>query len=130
MHFELPAPSIMFDVVLEDGAKIRVRRHGHADGVRLFFSHGNSFAADAYFPYWQHLLANFDLVIFDFRNHRQNVPVVPPHHDYKQLTSHLEQVIQAVKMRLGERPTAGLFHSMSARTAMKHAIEISWRWDA
>jgi pimeloyl-ACP methyl ester carboxylesterase len=130
MHFELPAPSIMFDVVLEDGAKIRVRRHGHADGVRLFFSHGNGFAADAYFPYWQHLLANFDLVIFDFRNHGQNVPVVPPHHDYKQLTSDLEQVIQAVKMRLGERPTAGLFHSMSARTAMKHAIEISWRWDA
>jgi hypothetical protein len=35
-----------------------------------------------------------------------------------------------VKMRLGERPTAGLFHSMSAWTAMKHALEIGWRWDA
>jgi hypothetical protein len=28
------------------------------------------------------------------------------------------------------RKTAGLFHSMSARTAMKHAIEIGWCWDA
>jgi pimeloyl-ACP methyl ester carboxylesterase len=117
-------------VALEDGAKILVRHHGRADGVRLFLSHGNGFAADAYFPYWQYLLAKFDLVVFDFRNHGQNVPVVPPHHTYKQLTRDLERVIQAVKVRLGQRATAGLFHSMSARTAMKHAIEIGWRWDA
>jgi len=130
MSFELPTPRTTFDVTLDDGAKICVRRHGRADGVRLFFSHGNGFAADAYFPYWQYFLADFDLVIFDFRNHGQNVPVVPPHHTYEQLTRDLERVIQAVKVRLGERLTAGLFHSMSARTAMKHAIEIGWRWDA
>src|SRR3974390_3178587 len=130
MHFELLAPSMAFDVVLEDDAKIRVRRHGCADGMRLFFSHGNGFAADAYFPYWKYLLANFDLVVFDFRNHGKNVPVVPPHHNYEQLTRDLECVIQAVKVQLGEKPTAGLFHSMSARTAMKHAIEIGFRWDA
>jgi pimeloyl-ACP methyl ester carboxylesterase len=104
--------------------------YGRADGVRLFFSHGNGFAADAYFPYWRHLLTNFDLLLFDFRNHGHNVPVVPPHHTYEQLTRDLERVIQAVKVRLGERPTAGLFHSMSARTAMKHAIEIGSRFDA
>jgi pimeloyl-ACP methyl ester carboxylesterase len=101
-----------FDVMLEDGAKIRVRRHGRADGVRLFISHGNGFAADAYFPYWQHLLASFDLVVFDFRNHGQNVPVVPPNHNYEQLARDLELVIQSVKVRLGERRTAGLFHSI------------------
>jgi pimeloyl-ACP methyl ester carboxylesterase len=129
MLFKLPKPSMTFDVMLEDG-KIRVRRHGRADGVRVLFSHGNGFAADAYFPYWQYLLPDFDLIVFDFRNHGQNVPVVPPHHTYEQLTRDLERVIQAVKLRLGENPTAGLFHSMSARTAMKHAIEIGWRWDA
>ena len=32
--------------------------------------------------------------------------------------------------KLPARKTAGIFHSMSARTAMKHAIEIGWRWDA
>src|SRR6516225_6263980 len=68
--------------------------------------------------------------VFDYRNHGQNVPVVPPNHNYEQLTRDLERVIQSVKVRLGERRTAGLFHSMSARTAMKHAIEIGWRWDA
>ena len=61
-----------------------VRRHGPADGVRLLFSHGNGFAADAYFPYWQYLLVDFDFIVFDFRNHGQNVLVVPPHHNYEQ----------------------------------------------
>ena len=130
MVFQLPDPSMTFEVMLEDGAKIRMRRHGSTDGVRLLFTHGNGFAADAYFPYWQHLLPKFDLLVFDFRNHGQNVPVVPAHHTYEQLTRDLERILQAVKSRLGEKPTAGLFHSMSARTAMKHAIGIGWRWDA
>jgi pimeloyl-ACP methyl ester carboxylesterase len=130
MHFELPAPSLVFDVALDDGAKIRMRRHGNPDGPRLLLAHGNGFASDAYFPYWQHLLPTFDLLIFDFRNHGRNVPVVPSHHTYEQLTRDLERVVQYVKSRLGAKPTAGIFHSMSGRTAMKHAIEVGWRWDA
>jgi pimeloyl-ACP methyl ester carboxylesterase len=130
MKFELPAPHMTFDVALEDGAKIRVRRHGNAGGVRLLLAHGNGFAVDAYFPYWQHLLPQFDLLVFDFRNHGQNVPVVPAHHTYEQLVRDLERVVQEVKSRLGNKPTAGIFHSMSGRTAMKHAVEIGWRWDA
>jgi pimeloyl-ACP methyl ester carboxylesterase len=130
MHFELPAPSLVFDVALDDGAKIRMRRHGNPDGPRLLLAHGNGFASDAYFPYWQHLLPTFDLLIFDFRNHGRNVPVVPSHHTYEQLTRDLERVVQDVKSRLGAKPTAGIFHSMSGRTAMKHAIEVGWRWDA
>jgi pimeloyl-ACP methyl ester carboxylesterase len=130
MPFELPAPSMSFDVALEDGAKIRMRRHGNPSGVRLLLSHGNGFAADAYYPYWRHLLQKFDLLVFDFRNHGQNVPVKPSRHTYEQLTRDLERVVQEVKSRLGVKPTAGLFHSMSGRTAMKHAIEIGWRWDA
>jgi pimeloyl-ACP methyl ester carboxylesterase len=93
MQLELPTPGMIFDDALEDGATILVRRHGRADGVRLFLSHGNGFAADAYFLYWQYLLAKFDLVVFDFPNHGQNVPVVPPHHNYEQLTRDLERVM-------------------------------------
>ena len=130
MHFELPVASMSFDVALDDGAKIRIRRHGNPDGVRLLISHGNGFAADAYYPYWQHLLQKFDLLLFDFRNHGQNVPVVPPQHSYEQFSRDLDRVLQTVKSRLGEQPTVGIFHSMSARTAMKHAIETGWRWDA
>ena len=130
MPFDLPIPHATFDVALDDGAAIRVRRHGNPDGVRLMLSHGNGFAADAYFPYWRHFLAQFDLIAFDFRNHGQNVPVPPPHHTYEQLTLDLERVMQAIKAEFGDRPTAGIFHSMSGRTAMKHALEIGWRWEA
>jgi pimeloyl-ACP methyl ester carboxylesterase len=130
MAFQLPAASMTFDVALDDGARIRVRRHGAPDGVRLLMSHGNGFAADAYFPYWRHFLSRFDLLVFDFRNHGQNVPVVPSHHTYEQLTRDLQCVVREVRSRFGEKPTGGLFHSMSARTAMKHAIEIGWCWDA
>ncbi len=130
MPIELPAPSMTFDVALDDGARLRMRRHGNAAGTRLLLSHGNGFAADAYYPYWQHLLQKFDLLVFDFRNHGQNEPVVPSHHTYEQLTRDLETVLQTVTSQLGPRPAAGIFHSMSGRTAMKHAIDVGWRWDA
>jgi pimeloyl-ACP methyl ester carboxylesterase len=130
MSFVLPAPSALFEVALDDGAAIRMRRYGNPAGVRMLMSHGNGFAVDAYFPYWQHFLDAFDLVIFDFRNHGQNLPVEPPNHSYAQLVRDLERVIQEVCARWGQKKTAGIFHSMSARTAMKHAIEVGWRWDA
>jgi len=130
MRLEVPAPHETFEVPLEDGARIRVRRHGRPDGVRLFMSHGNGFAIDGYLPYWQHFLPNYEVLVFDFRNHGQNVPVTPANHTYAQLTRDLERVYQGVCERLGSRKSAGIFHSMSGRTAMKHAIEIGFRWDA
>ena len=130
MRLEVPEPHATFEVALEDGARINVRRHGRPDGVRLFLSHGNGFAIDAYLPYWQHFLAAYDVIVFDFRNHGQNIPVTPANHTYAQLARDLERVYQDVSARLGRRKSAGIFHSMSGRTAMKHALEIAFRWDA
>src|SRR3954468_8402865 len=130
MNFVVPVPSETFDVVLEDGASIRVRRHGNRDGVRLTVTHGNGFASDAYLPFWQQLTPHYDVLVFDFRNHGQNVPVEPSNHNYAQLSRDLDRVRDAIDSRLGKKPTVGIFHSMSGRAAMKHAIEIGWRWDA
>jgi pimeloyl-ACP methyl ester carboxylesterase len=130
MLLEIPTPHTTFDVLLEDGARIRVRRHGNPEGVRLFLSHGNGYAINGYLPYWQHFLDRFDLIIFDFRNHGENVPATPANHTYAQLSRDLERVYQDVTAKLGARKTAGIFHSMSGRTAMKHALEIGFRFDA
>jgi pimeloyl-ACP methyl ester carboxylesterase len=130
MLLEIPTPHAAFDVPLEDGARIRVRRHGNPDGVRLFVSHGNGFATNGYLPYWQHFLDRFDLIIFDFRNHGENVPVTPANHTYRQLSRDLERVYQDVTTQLGLKKSVGIFHSMSGRSAMKHALEIGFRWDA
>ncbi len=130
MSMQVPAPRTVFEVPLDDGARIKVRRHGNPDGARLFLSHGNGYAIDGYLPYWQHFLADFDVVLFDFRNHGQNAPVTPANHTYAQLCLDLERVFQETTARLGPRKCAGIFHSMSGRTAMKHAIEIGRRFDA
>jgi pimeloyl-ACP methyl ester carboxylesterase len=130
MTLIVPTPHETFDVDLEDGARIRVRRHGNPDGVRLTVTHGNGFAADAYLPFWQLLAPSYDVLVFDFRNHGQNIPVEPANHNYAQFARDLERVVQTIDARLGAKTTVGIFHSMSGRTAMKHAIEIGWRWDA
>jgi pimeloyl-ACP methyl ester carboxylesterase len=130
MNLIVPAPSQIFDVDLEDGARIRIRRHGNRDGVRMMVTHGNGFAADAYLPFWQRLTSKYDVLVFDCRNHGQNIPVEPSNHNYAQLSRDLECILRAVDLQLGRKPTVGIFHSMSGRAAMKHAIEIGWQWDA
>ena len=85
-----------FEVPLADGARIRMRRHGNPDGVRLLVTHGNGFAADAYYPYWRQLLPKFDVLVFDFRNHGQNVPVDAAEPSLRAARRDLERVVQAV----------------------------------
>jgi pimeloyl-ACP methyl ester carboxylesterase len=113
-----------------DGAVIRVRRHGRPDGIRLFLSNGNGFAIDGYYPFWGPLAERFDLIVFDFRNHGWNPPAASGRdgHTYAQMALDLERVRRHTEARLGARPTIGVFHSMSARTAMKHAIELGFPW--
>ena len=93
-------------------------------------THGNGFAVDGYLPFWQLLMPRYDVLLFDCRNHGLNVPVKPANHNYAQLSRDLDCVLDAVDARWGRKTTVGVFHSMSARTAMKHALEIGWRWDA
>ena len=130
MSFALPVPHAIMDLPMADGAPIRLRRHGNLAGARLYISHGNGFAADAYFPFWGPLQRAFDLVVFDCRNHGQNPPSDPAHHDYAHMAGDLERVLDGAERAWGKRTSIGVFHSMSGRAAMKHAIEIGWRWDA
>ncbi|MGE3932166.1 MAG: alpha/beta fold hydrolase [Rhodospirillaceae bacterium] len=131
MTWMVPEPVEAFDVAMDDGATVRVRRHGRPDApVRLFVSHGNGFAVDGYLPFWGPLAARADLVVFDFRNHGRNPLSDPARHHYAQMARDIETVCRAIDARLGRKTTVGVFHSMSARAAMKHAIEIGWRWDA
>ncbi|PON16158.1 hypothetical protein C2W62_19970 [Candidatus Entotheonella serta] len=131
MHFELPTPHQILDLRMDDGAHIRVRQHGDPNQpVRIVLSHGNGFATDGYFPFWQLLLEHFDVIVFDFRNHGWNPLADPPHHTYTQFARDLEIIHHAVAVLLGPKPTVGAFHSLSARTAIKYAMEGGWLWDA
>ena len=131
MPFALPLPHAILDLPMADGARIMARRHGNlSSATRLLVSHGNGFAADGYLPFWGPLQRDFELVVFDFRNHGRNLPSDPTHHHYAQMARDLDRVLDGVDRAWGSRTSVGVFHSMSARAAMKHAIEIGWRWHA
>src|ERR1051326_5679111 len=117
-----PALHAIIEVVAADGARIKVRRHGNPRGPRLMLSHGNGFAIGGYFNFWSRFLDNFDVVVFDMRSHGRNPRAEPPNHDYAHMVPDLDAVCRAVTDEFGEKPTAGLFHSMSAQAAMLQAL--------
>ncbi len=127
---EVPAPSDAFDARMSDGAALKVRRHGNPDGLRLYVSHGNGFAVDAYYPFWSLLCDHFDVVVFDMRNHGRNDHSGADGHNYLRMSRDIGEMVEATETRLGSGPKVGVFHSMSSRAAMKHAVEIGWVWDA
>jgi pimeloyl-ACP methyl ester carboxylesterase len=71
MTSDFSTPVETVDISMDDGAVIRVRRHSRGK-QRLLFSHGNGFAINAYYPLWRLFLDNYEVVVFDVRNHGQN----------------------------------------------------------
>jgi len=122
MSLTVPAPHAVIEVVGDDGARFRVRRHGAGHGPRLLISHGNGFGIDGYFNFWRRFLDVFDVVVFDMRSHGHNPRADPAHHDYAHMTRDLDSICRAVSGEFGAKPTAGLFHSMSAQCAMLQAL--------
>jgi pimeloyl-ACP methyl ester carboxylesterase len=132
MPFVIPEPREVIELIMGDGALIRVRVHGNSQGPRILISNGNGFAVDGYYPFWGPLCDRFEVIAFDFRNHGQN-PLCASGlagHTYAQMALDLNRVFREVAARLGKKTTIGVFHSMSGRTAMKHACELGFIWDA
>ena len=130
MNLSPPASREIFDLTMSDGAVIRLRRHGNSTGPCLMISHGNGFAVDAYCPFWTLLLDQFDVVVFDLRNHGENPRHTLAGHDIPRFVQDFEELRDGVEFRVGSKPTVGIFHSISAVTAIRHAIEVGWRWAA
>ena len=119
---EIPQPRAVCTATSKDGAVLKVRRHGNPLGPRLLVSPGNGFGVGGYFHFWRRFLADFDVVAFDMRSHGQNPPADPAHHDYAHMVEDLDAVCRAIADEWGEKPAAGLFHSMSAQCAMSQAL--------
>ena len=131
MTLELPEPRDVFDLSMDDGAVFHMRHYGDPNAdVRMFISHGNGFAVDGYVPFWGPLRNDFELVVFDFRNHGRNARSDPANHHYDQMARDVARVFHDTTAKLGQKISVGIFHSMSSRAAMKHAVEIEWVWDA
>jgi pimeloyl-ACP methyl ester carboxylesterase len=114
---------------MDDGAIIRIRRHGNPAGPRLALSHGNGLAIDGYFPFWDLLRDRYDLILFDFRNHGQNPVHSLSHHNWHRFIGDLEHIFHLVQEKFGAKRTVGVFHSLSAVTATMHTQQLGKRWD-
>lgn len=116
---------------MSDGERIRVRRYGVGRGKPcLVVSHGNGFAIDGYRVFWEPLIADYEIALFDTRNHGANPRSGADGHHYHQLAIDTGTLARAMRERLAGQPMVGVFHSMSARAAMKHAVQTQWVWDA
>jgi pimeloyl-ACP methyl ester carboxylesterase len=126
-------PELLAEITVEsaDGAVLRVRRHGNPDAAtRLLVSHGNGFAIDGYIDFWSRFLADFDIVAFDMRSHGHNPVAEPANHDYAHMAQDIDAVGRAVRAEFGRKPSAGLFHSMSAQSALLQTIAGPVHFDA
>ncbi len=69
---------------------------------------------DLYFPFWSLLADDFDLIVYDLRNHGWN-PVGPiEDHNLMAYVRDNVVVFEAVDRLFGEKPKTAIFHSLSA----------------
>ena len=118
----VPDPLDVWEVRTPDGSPIVVRRHGNPLGPAMLLGHGNGLAADAYFPFWSRFAERFDIFIHDIRNHGWNPVGDRRRHNVPQFVDDAECVARSIDRRLGiSKPRVGMFHSLSAMVALRHA---------
>ena len=118
MTWDLPQPIDVRDVRVDRGAIIKLRRHGNPSGHRLVLSHGNGLAIDLYYPFWSLLEEDFDLVVYDIRNHGWNDVGRIEDHTIPTLVRDHDVVMKAIDEHFGPKPKVGVFHSVSGLTTL------------
>ena len=103
---------------MHDGSVVTLRRHGNSSGPRLVLSHGNGLAIDLYYPFWSLLTDEFDLVVYDLRNHGWNATGDLAEHTIPALVRDFESTIEAIERRYGKKQQVGVFHSLSSLVAL------------
>jgi pimeloyl-ACP methyl ester carboxylesterase len=126
----LPPPVQTAVVTMADGSEIVLRRYGVAGSTRLVLSHGNGLAIDAYAPFWLPFVQDFDVVVFDIRNHGHNRVHRPENHTWSTIFEDFETLYHGIRREFGEARTVGIFHSLSAIAALQHTLSKGKRWDA
>ena len=119
---EIPEPMELWETRTPDGATIVVRRYGNPEGPGMLVSHANGLAVDAYYPFWSPLAERFDIFVHDMRNHGWNPVGERRLHHVPQFTEDAECIARSIDGRIGTRkPRIGVFHSLSAMVALRHA---------
>ena len=114
----IPEPLATCDVRLDESTVTTVRRHGNPSGPRLVLAHGNGLAVDLYYPFWSLLANDFDLMVYDLRNHGWNEVGAQRDHNIPTLIFDHDLILDAIVREYGEKTTVGVFHSLSTLVAL------------
>ena len=112
--WELPEPVSTLDVPIDAGTVTTVRRHGNPSGPRIVLTHGAGLAADLYYPFWSLLTDDFDLAVYDLRDHGWNSVGAQQDHNIPTLIRDHHLVLESVDRVYGSKPTVGISHSVTA----------------
>ncbi|MCY4623473.1 MAG: alpha/beta hydrolase [Chloroflexi bacterium] len=116
--WDVPEPLETVGVPVDADTTIIVRRHGNPDGQRLVLSHGNGLATDLYYPFWSLLTDEFDVIIYDLRNHGWNELTSLDRHNVPTLVDDHDRILEAVDEGFGKKPKIGVYHSLSSIAAL------------
>ena len=117
--WRIPDPVSVCEVRVAHETEIPVRQHGNADApLRLLLSHGNGLAIDLYYPFWSLLADEFELIVYDLRNHGWNRLGPRTHHNIPTLVHDHDLILDSIVNRYGAKPCVGVFHSISAVVAL------------
>ena len=116
--WDLPEPLETLEVPVEADVVTTVRRHGNPDGPRLVLSHGAGLAVDFYYPFWTLLTDEFDVIVYDWRNHGWNALTPVERHNIPILVNDHDLIMEAIDRRFGAKPKVGVYHSISALIAL------------
>ncbi len=116
--WEVPEPLSTHEVRMEDDTVVTLRRHGNPEGPRLVLCHGNGLAIDLYYPFWSLLAADYDLIIYDLRNHGWNDLSPLENHNVPTLVRDHDRIIREIDRRFGPKPKIGVFHSVSGLVSL------------
>ena len=116
--WEIPEPRSVREVRLDADTVTSLRRHGNPDGPQLVLSHGNGLAIDLYYPFWSLLAGDFDLIVYDLRNHGWNAVGAREKHNVPTLIRDQERIFEAIDRHYGNKPKIGVFHSASALVSL------------
>ena len=111
--WNIPEPVSTLDVRIDAGTVTTVRRHGNRSGPRIVLTHGAGLAADLYYPFWSLLTNDFDVTVYDLRNHGWNSVGAQQDHNIPTLIRDHDLVLESVDRVYGSKPTVGIFHSVT-----------------
>ena len=124
MHWKVPKPLTECEVALDDGTHIVVRQHGNPEGHRLLICHGNGLAVDLYYPFWSHFESDYEVLVYDLRNHGWNGRTHENDHNIVTMVCDLEAILDETSKKFGAKPTFGIYHSLSALVSLLYSSQI------